>query len=395
MIQPSPTVPHQAPPFWRDIHFIAFFGQVIFLLLVALVAGVLYANVTEKMRSLGMSPNVEFMKLTAGIEISPKPIPYTPSDSYWRAFLVGVVNTLLVSVSGITLATIVGVVIGVSQLSSNWLIAKLAQTYVAVFRNIPLLLQLFAWYFAVFQQLPPVREAITLPGSIYVSNRGVAIPWAEFTTTSSIWFGIILVGLVISVGIWYWLKREQDETGQQRPRLLIATAVMLVSATLGWFVLSPHPLMLSIPEAQRFNIRGGATLPPEFAALLFGLVIYTGAFIAENVRAGILGISKGQKEAARALGLSAGQSMRLVILPQALRIIIPPTTNQYLNLAKNSSLAMAVAYADTFNIARTISNNTGQSIPIIALIMVSYLSISLITSLLMNLYNRSVRLVER
>lgn len=395
MRQPASTTPSHIPAFWRDVRFIAFFGQLLFVLLVALAAGVLYANLTSTMRRLGMGADLNFMQLTAGFELAQKPIAYTPTDSYWRALQVGIVNTLLVSITGIILATLVGIIVGVAQVSTNWLIAKLAQSYVAIFRNIPLLLQLFFWYFGIFQRLPAVREAITLPGSVYISRRGVALPWVELTPTSGLWFIVLLASLLVSAGVWYWLKRIQDETGRQSPRLLIGTAIVLLSGTIGWFALTPHPFTLTLPELQRFNIRGGVELSPELAALLFGLVIYTGAFIAENVRAGILGIAKGQKEAARALGLSPGQSMRLVILPQALRIIIPPTTNQYLNLTKNSSLAIAVAYPDLFNIARTILNQTGQALSVIALIMVSYLCISLLTSLLMNFYNRSVRLAER
>jgi general L-amino acid transport system permease protein len=217
----------------------------------------------------------------------------------------------------------------------------------------------------------------------------------EFTSTAGAWFGFIGVGVVLAIGSWQWFKREQDRTGKQRPRFWIALAIVLLSALAGLLLLSPSPIQITVPVQERFGFSGGVQLDPEFSALLLGLTIYTGAFIAENVRAGIQGVSKGQKEAARALGLTNNQSMRLVILPQALRIIIPPTTSQYLNLTKNSSLAIAIAYAELFNVTRTIFNQTGQTVPIIGLIMASYLSISLATSLIMNLYNRSVRLVER
>jgi general L-amino acid transport system permease protein len=281
-------------------------------------------------------------------------------------------------------------------LSSNWLFAQLARTFVAVFRNIPLLLQLLFWYFAVFQQLlPRAADAIILPGPIFISNRGIAMTGPEFTSTAGAWFGFIGVGVVLAIGSWQWFKREQDRTGKQRPRFWIALAIVLLSALAGLLLLSPSPIQITVPVQERFGFSGGVQLDPEFSALLLGLTIYTGAFIAENVRAGIQGVSKGQKEAARALGLTNNQSMRLVILPQALRIIIPPTTSQYLNLTKNSSLAIAIAYAELFNVTRTIFNQTGQTVPIIGLIMASYLSISLATSLIMNLYNRSVRLVER
>lgn len=383
------------PPFWRDVRILAILGQIGFILVVALIAGLLYANVTREMRQLGIGGGYGFMNQTAGFEIGVTPIEYSPADIYWRAFQVGVVNTLLISVLGIILATLVGLVIGIAQLSSNWLVAKLSQGYVAIFRNIPVLVQLFFWYFAVFQALPRIQDAISLPGPIYLSRRGVAMIGVNPTASINWWFGFILGGLLLATVIWYWLKRRQEQTGQQTPRLLIALAIVLASAVIGWLALAMAPLEVTIPERRGFNFQGGFRLGPEYAALLVGLVIYTGAFIAEIVRAGILGVAKGQKEAARSLGLSGGQSMRLVILPQALRIIIPPTTSQYLNLAKNSSLAITIGYPDLFNVARTVSNQTGQVVQIIGLIMLSYLTISLITSFLMNLYNRRVRLVER
>jgi general L-amino acid transport system permease protein len=334
------------------------------------------------------------MSQSAGFEIGVTPIAYAPADSYWRAFLVGLLNTLSVTIVGIALATLLGVIVGIAQLSSNWLIARMAQTYVAIFRNTPVLVQLFFWYLAVFLQLPRVQQAVALPGPIYLSNRGVAMIGLVGTASLGLWLAFIFGGLALAVGAWYALTRLQERTGRQSPRFLIGLLIVLFSAALGW-LLAGTPLEASVPVRRGFNFQGGIQMVPEYAALLFGLVVYTGAFIAENVRAGIQGVSQGQKEAARALGLGAGQSMRLVILPQALRIIIPPTTSQYLNLAKNSSLAIAIGFPDLFNVARTISNQTGQVIQIIGLIMASYLAISLTTSLLMNLYNRRVRLVER
>ncbi len=388
---------HQQPPFWRNVRVLSIIAQIIFVLLVLAVGSIIVNNVVTGMERQGMPPiSYDFMRSEAGFEIGQTPISYSPTDSYWRAFQVGVINTIIVSITGIVLATIIGVIVGISQLSTNWLVAKLAQAFVAIFRNIPLLLQLLFWYFAIFQQLlPRVADSIELPGMIFINNRGVIMPGPMFSETAGAWAGFIGAGLVIAAGVWYWLIKVQERTGHQSPRLLISAGIVLGSALLGWLLLSPAPFTISLPELQRFNFEGGLQLNPEFSALLLGLSIYTSAFIAENVRAGIQGVPKGQKEAARALGLSGGQSMRLVILPQALRIIIPPTTSQYLNLAKNSSLAIAVAYSDLFGVARTIFNQTGQTVPLIILIMVSYLTISLITSLLMNLYNRRVRLVER
>lgn len=396
MSQQAKPVPQQPPPLWRDVRVLAILGQIIFMLVVALLLGLLVMNVVSSMQRLGMSGSYAFMNGTAGFEIAQKPIPYQPADSYWRAFQVGVVNTIIIAVVGIFLATILGIVMGVTQLSSNWLLAKLAQVYVTIFRNIPLLLQLLFWYSGVFLvQLPNVRNAIGMPDVFYLSNRGVAFVGPEFTGTAGLWLGFIVGGVLLSIGVSIWLRRERERTGRQYPLVLINLGIILCFALLGWLLLAPRPFIITAPALERFNIQGGVQLAPEMAALLLGLVTYTGAFIAENVRAGIQGVSKGQKEAARALGLSAGQSMRLVILPQALRIIIPPTTNQYLNLVKNSSLAIAIGYPDLFNVTRTIFNQTGQTVQIIGLIMVSYLIISLLTSLLMNLYNRSTRLVER
>lgn len=384
---------HHRIPFYRDVRVLAVLAQIVFVILVALVAGFLYANVTSGMERLGMSSSFDFMERSASFEILMKPIEYTPKDSYWVAFQVGVINTILVTVVGIVLATILGIIMGISQMSSNWLVAKLSQTYVAIFRNVPLLVQLIFWYQAVFLQLPNVRQAIEFPGPIFLSKRGIYMTGPSPTESTMAWLGFMAVGVIISAIAWYILVRIQDSTGLQPPRWLIAIFIMLISGGIGWLVLSPAPFSITTPALKGLNFQGGLRLIPEYMALVLALVIYTGAFISENVRAGIQGVTKGQKEAARALGLSGGQSMRLVVLPQALRIIIPPTTNQYLNLAKNSSLAIAIGFPDLFNVARTTSNQTGQALPIIGLVMISYLTISLFTSLIMNIYNRKMQLV--
>lgn len=395
MTQQVRARPSTRPPFWRDVHVLAILGQIIFVILVVLVAALLYSNVVTSMQRIGISGNLDFMQREAGFEIGIKPIVFEPSDSYWRAFQVGIVNTISVALVSIILASLLGLVVGIAQLSTNWLVARLAEMYVAIFRNVPVLLQIIFWDQAVFLKLPRVRNAIELPGPIYFSNRGLTMIGPQATATTTSWLFCILGGVMISIIVWYVLKGVQDRTGQQSPRFLIGTGIVLASAGLGWLVLTPQPLLINVPELRGLNFDGGLDLPRSYAALLFGLSVYTGAFIAENVRAGIQGIARGQYEAARAIGLKPGQQMRLVILPQALRIIIPPTTNQYLNLLKNSSLAIAIGYPDLYNIARTINNQTGQTVPIIGIIIASYLTISLVTSLLMNLYNRSIRLVER
>jgi general L-amino acid transport system permease protein len=302
-----------------------------------------------------------------------------------------------VSALGIVLTTIVGVLAGVARLSSNWLISRFAAAYVGVIRNTPLLLQLMFWYFGVIIQLPPVRQAISLPGPIFLTQRGIYLIWAEATPTFAAWRAFIIIAFISIFVVWFALR-----TAQKRASVPLSPwwnlAYIVIPALIIWIgaAIQPEPpLRPFIPELTGLNFRGGLRLTPEFAALLFGLVVYTGAFIAEIVRAGIQAVSRGQAEAARSLGLTTGQTLRLVVFPQALRIIIPPLTSQYLNLAKNSSLAIAIGYPDLFSIAGTVFNQTGAAIEVITIMMLSYLTMSLFTSLLMNIYNRRIQLVER
>jgi general L-amino acid transport system permease protein len=298
---------------------------------------------------------------------------------------------------GIVLTTIVGILAGVARLSSNWLINRFAAAYVGVIRNTPLLLQLMFWYFGVIIQLPGVRQAIELPGPIFLTQRGVYMPWGEETATFPAWRIFILLAIISIFIIWFTLR-----SAQKRASIPLSPwwnlAYFLVPALILWigFIIQTEPpLIETVPELSGLNFKGGLRLTPEFAALLFGLVIYTGAFIAEIVRAGIQAVSRGQVEAARSLGLTTGQTLRLVVFPQALRIMVPPVTSQYLNLAKNSSLAIAIGFPDLFSVAGTVFNQTGAAIEIIVIMMLSYLSISLFTSLLMNIYNKHIQLVER
>ncbi len=383
--------------FWRDIRFLKILAQVVFLIVLALVAGYLYFNVTTNLARQGLAVGYGFMKNPASFDIGESYIPYEPSDPYSRALLVGLVNTLVISALGIVLTTIVGVLVGVARLSSNWLINRFAAAYVGVIRNTPLLLQLMFWYFGVVIQLPRVKEAIWLPGPIYLTQRGVYLTWGEATATFPAWRVYIMIALISILVVWSLLR-----TAQKRASVPINPwwnlAYLVVPALIIWLgaALQPEPpLTPSIPELAGLNFRGGLRLTPEFAALLFGLVTYTGAFIAEIVRAGIQAVSRGQVEAARSLGLTNSQTLRLVVFPQALRIMVPPVTSQYLNLAKNSSLAIAIGYPDLFSVAGTVHNQTGAAIEIITIMMLSYLSISLFTSLLMNIYNRRIQLVER
>jgi general L-amino acid transport system permease protein len=383
--------------FWRDIRFLQMLAQAVFVLLLALAAGYLYVNVTANLARQGMTVGYGFMKNPASFDIGESYIPYQASDSYQRALTVGLVNTLVVSVVGILLTTVVGVLAGVARLSSNWLINKFAAAYVGVIRNTPLILQLMFWYFGVIIQLPSVKQAIKLPGTIYLTNRGIYLPWAEATETFPAWRNYLIAALLSIVIIWILFRAAQKRSSLPTPFWwnLAYFIVPALTVWLGAAVQLEPPLQPFLPALAGLNFKGGLRLTPEFAALLFGLVLYTGAFIAEIVRAGILAVSRGQAEAARSLGLTNGQTLRLIVFPQALRVIIPPLTSQYLNLAKNSSLAIAIGYPDLFSIAGTIFNQTGAAIEIILVMMLSYLSMSLFTSLIMNIYNSRVRLVER
>jgi general L-amino acid transport system permease protein len=382
---------------WRDIRFLKLLAQLIFIVVLVVVAAYLYINVTTNLARQGLTMGYGFMNNPASFGIGESFLSYDPSNTYARALLVGLVNTLVVSGLGIVLTTIVGVLAGVARLSSNWLINKFAAAYVGVIRNTPLLLQLMFWYFGVIIQLPAVRQAIALPGPVFLTQRGIYMIWGEGTSTFPAWRIFILFALISIFVIWYALRYAQ-----KRASVPLSPwwnlAYLLVPAFILWigYVIQPvPPLQSSVPELSGLNFRGGVRLTPEFAALLFGLVVYTGAFIAEIVRAGIQAVSRGQVEAARSLGLSTGQTLRLVVFPQALRIMVPPVTSQYLNLAKNSSLAIAIGYPDLFSVAGTVFNQTGAAIEIITIMMLSYLSISLLTSILMNIYNRRIQLVER
>ncbi len=388
----------QAIPFWRDVRVLRILSQVAFLLVIAAISAFLYTNLTTALTKRGMGGSFDFLKLEAGFGIG-EGIAYKPSDTYARAFWVGVVNTLTVSAWGIVLATILGVVVGVARLSPNWLVNRITQVYIEVMRNTPLLVQLFFWYFVGMVQGPSIQESLTLPGPIYISNRGVAMAWLFPTASYRPWSWVLLGGLALAIGVYVVLRRQEIRSGPLSYPFLMAVATFVAIAAVGWLAVwlatGQGPLEKQNPVLQRFNFVGGRILSPEFAALLVGLVTYTGAFIAEVVRGGILAVHKGQREAARALGLTNIQTLRLVIFPQAMRVIIPPLISQYLNLTKNSSLAVAIGYPDLYSVGGTIYNQTGRPLPVLVLIMGSYLTMSLFTSLVMNLYNRRVQFVQR
>ena len=390
---------HARPPLWRDERFLAILSQVVVVVLVVGLLYYFYHNMVTALREqMGIAISFDFLDTTAGFDIGESLIPYERSNTYARAFMVGLLNTLQVAFLGIILATILGTVIGVMRLSTNWLVSRIALVYIEIFRNIPLLVLLIFWAQAVFLKLPRVREAVILFDPyfpIYLSNRGVATPWGLPTETWGAFLLFLLAGLILAVIVAVLLVRRGRQTGRMPFVTLWFLLTWLAVAVVGWFV-AGQPLELSKPTLEGLNTQGGRVYSQQFMALLSGLVIYTSAFIAEIVRAGIQSVSKGQREAATALGLGGFQTLRLIIFPQALRVIVPPLTSQYLNLTKNSSLAIAIGYPDLFAVAgNTILNQTGRAIEVFMLIMGIYLSFSLFTSLIMNIYNRRIRLVER
>ncbi|HZL61740.1 MAG TPA: amino acid ABC transporter permease [Pseudolabrys sp.] len=367
--------------------------------LCAVIGFLVYAaarNAITNLERAHIASGFGFWNNTAGFDISQTLIQFdSQTSSYGRAFWVGLLNTLLVAGIGIVIATILGFIIGIARLSKNWLVAKVAAGYVETIRNLPLLLQLLFWYNAVLKALPEFRESFVIPGGIFLNNRGLFIPQPIFKSGIG-WVLIALAAGVVGAIVFYvWARKRQERTGQQAPVFSVGLTLVF-GLPLAVLALAGFPLAFVFPAAGRFNINGGIEILPEFAALLFGLSIYTAAFIAEVVRAGILAVSRGQTEAAYSLGLTPGPTLRLIVVPQAMRVIIPPLTSQYLNLTKNSTLAVAIGYPDLVQVfTGTVLNNTGQAVEVVAITMAVYLTISLATSLLMNVYNSRIALVER
>lgn len=475
----SSTLPNQRPPFYRDTRTIGILLQAFFLLGVLVFGWFLYNNMVTRLAAgntaSGGALSWDFLNQTAGFGISEGPA-FRPEESYARAYMVGVANTLRVGIAGVILATFLGLFAGIARVSNNWLLSRIASVYVEIFRSTPLLVQLLFWYVGVIAALPSVQDAANLADMGYLTNRGMYLSWVYISASGQQWTWWIVAGILLGVLV-AWIRRRQlarqglPGSGALAGAITFALISLIgflitystaslpanttyelrrgdrgvlfadangngsfepgVDATLGFVPVTlydaagqvlatgmtdgdgafrftdlpaeatrlewdtPAPVVFSEPERQGFNFRGGISLTPEFAALLLALVAYTGAFIAEIVRAGISSVNKGQWEASRALGLNTGATLRMVVLPQALRVIIPPLTSQYLNLVKNSSLAIAVGYPDLFNVSRTIVNQTGAEVQGILLVMATYLTFSIITSLFMNWYNKRVALVER
>ena len=362
---------------------------------IAFLAWGAISNVIENLARAKIASGFGFWHNTAGFDISQTLIEYSTTSTYGRAFWVGLLNTLLVAGLGIVLATVLGFIIGIARLSTNWLVARLAAVYVELIRNLPLLLQLLFWYNAVLKVLPEVRDSVLVPGGGLLNNRGLFLPQPVFHERFLVVACALALAIVLAIAYRVFAKRRQMRTGQPAPVLRVAAA-LIIGLPLFALAATGFPVEFTYPERGRFNVRGGIEVLPEFMALLFGLVIYTAAFIAEVVRAGIQAVAKGQAEAAYSLGLRPGPTLRLVVMPQAMRVIVPPLTSQYLNLTKNSSLAVAIGYPDLVQIfTGTVLNQTGQAIEVVVITMAVYLTVSLVTSLLMNLYNRRVTLAER
>lgn len=352
-------------------------------------------NTLTNLDARGIATGFGFLSQEAGFGIGLTLVEYDETFSYGRTFIVGLLNTALVSVLGIAFATVLGFTIGIARLSSNWLVSKMAAVYIETFRNIPLLLQIFFWYFAVLQALPSPKQSLSLGEAIFLNVRGISFPAPVFESGSNFVIASFIFGIVFTIIINVWGKNRQALTGQQTPIVRIGVTLCLVLPMIVYF-LAGSPISGEYPVLKGFNFKGGISIIPELGALLFALSIYTASFIAEIVRSGINAVSHGQTEAAMSLGLPRNRTLKFVVIPQALRIIIPPLTSQYLNLTKNSSLAMAIGYPDLVSVfAGTTLNQTGQAIEIIAMTMGVYLTLSLVTSALMNIYNRKVALVER
>jgi general L-amino acid transport system permease protein len=386
-------------PFWRDEKALRILTQVAFSAALGFFILWIVSNINDNYQRLGLRFSFGFLDDIVSFDIA-EGIPFSPADSYGRAFFVGAVNTLRVSLIGIFLATLLGFLTGIARLSSNWLVSKIAGTYIEIIRNTPLLVQLFIWYFAVMAKLPGIEDPLLLPGPVYMSNRGIAGPWLNATGSFGTWLLFFIPALILFALLYLKRRKNIHETGRPPFNILWSVAAAAVIPAAAWFFLPESPLKTDLPVLTRtvkgiFQVEGGFTLTTMYMALLIGLVVYSGAYIAEVVRGGILAVPRGQTEAARAQGFTGAQVLRLIVVPQALRVIIPPLINQYLNLVKNSSLAIAIGFADLYAVSQTMLNQSGRTVEVFILIMGSYLVMSLLISLLMNIVNKRIQIKER
>ena len=382
------TVQTTRPPLWRDIRVLRGAGQLVFAVAVIGVLYQLYLNLEFGLNRIGIDLSFDFLRTRAGFSIK-EGIEYSPNESYRKAFTVGAMNTVRVALTGIVLASVLGLIMGIARLSPNWLMRKIAQVYVEVIRNTPVLIQIIIWYVGVILALPVIGGGFSVFGIGFLSNRGAAVLWPRTEEGLGIFGFFLIAGVVVASLVWLWRTRVNEATGDPSYRWIYGGGAFVVVAAIGYF-LTGSPVFLDIPEPERFGYAGGTVLSPEFTALLLGLVVYTGAFIAEIVRGSILAVSKGQKEAAEALGFTPGQQLRLVVLPQAMRIAIPPLNSQYLNLTKNSSLAVAIGFPEIAQVGKTMINQSARSFQVFVMIILTYLVLSLIISFFMNLLNRAV-----
>jgi len=379
---------------WRSASFRSLVYQIVAVLLVVAAGWYLVHNTLQNMRVRGIQSGFDFLLQPAGFAISESLFEFDSAETYARAFLIGLSNTLRVAIVGIVLATILGALVGIGRLSKNFLLRSLCGVYVETFRNVPLLLQLFIWYFVLTEFLPPIDEALQPLPHVFFSKNGLQYP-IPFWAMGHVW--LALGALVGCVGAWGWARfarRRFEATGRALPVFVPGLAFLVVGGVLGWLA-GGAPSALDLPEKTEITVVGGGAVTPEFLTVLIGLTLYTASYIAEIVRGGIQAVAFGQHEAAAALGLSRTQEVRLVLLPQALRVIIPPITSQYLNLTKNSSLAVAVGYPELVSISTTTLNQTGRAIEAISLVMLCYLTLSLLTAAIMNWYNRRSAIRER
>jgi len=382
-------------PFYRDERVIQGFAQVVSaILIIGFIVWAIF-NFLAAAEARNMTLTFGFLREAAGFPISNPPIEYEPSMTFGRAFLAGLVNTLVVSVTGIITATILGTLIALARLSSNWLLSRIALVFIEFHRNIPLLVLLFIWYFSAFNNLPNTEESIQWPGPIFINKRGFYLTWPRLTEAGTPFLIASIIGILLAIIVYTLLRRRREISGQETYYGPISIAILVIFPIIGWLLTDGSPFYLDIPYLKGFNYQGGLRLTPEFAGMYVSLSMYTAAFIAEVVRAGIQAVDRGQIEAARAVGLSTTQVLSLVIMPQALRIIIPPMISQYLNLTKNSSLALAIGFQEVFSVGKIAINQAGRAVPVFALVMITYLTLSLLTSMVLNLYNRRIQFVTR
>ncbi len=390
---------HRSPPkkrdwSWRSEAFRGLVFQVVAVAAIAFGLWYLAQNTLANMQARGIKSGFDFLMQPAGFDIGESLIQYDALDPYWKAFLVGILNTLRVAVLGVLLATILGTLIGIGRFARNAIVRGLCYAYVEFFRNIPVLIQLLMWYLIFTDLLPPILEPLTLAGAFHLSKAGVSFPVPVWSFGVGLAFAGLAIGIVLAWLYRRWTMRRFEDTGRVRSLILVPLGIVIASMFAGWLA-GGAPTQWSVPRPEGFSMEGGASATPEFLGVLFGLVLYTAAFIAEVVRAGIASVALGQVEAASSLGLPRNFTMRLVVLPQALRVIIPPLTSQYLNLTKNSSLAVAIGYPDVVSVATTGLNNTGRAVECITIIMAVFLTTSLTTSVFMNWYNRRSAIKER